>query len=223
MLQGLKGGFVAKIVFIFAMVLGLGYAWPAFELNEEARIALDTGRQTALLAWKGLGVWLLAFYAALNARSYAGWLLVLVMGLGALGDVLVESNQAQGGAAFAAGHIAAALLYLAHRRPLLTPSQKWLAIIVVPALALIAWLLTRDPGILLYSVFLGIMASTAWTSRFPRYRVGIGAMLFVASDLLIFATQGHWIGGAFIAALIWLLYFVGQTMITVGVTGALAD
>ncbi len=223
MLRAVKGGFFAKLVFLTSIILGLGYLWPAWELNEEARIALDTGRQTVLLTWKGVGVWLLALYAAFNARSYAGWLLVLTMGLCALGDVLVESDQFKGGAAFMAGHVAATMLYLAHRRPLLTPSQKWLAIVLVPALALIGWLLTRDPGVLLYAVFLGMMATSAWTSRFPRYRVGAGAMLFVASDLLIFAEQGGWIGGALIAALIWLLYFAGQVLITTGVVNSLSD
>jgi uncharacterized membrane protein YhhN len=34
------------------------------------------------------------------------------------------------------------------------------------------------------------MAAAAWSSRFPRYRVGAGAVLFVISDWLIFSRMG---------------------------------
>ena len=42
-----------------------------------------------------------------------------------------------------------------------------------------------------YTGGVAIMAATAWVSRFPRYRTGIGAMAFLASDLLIFAGGGR--------------------------------
>src|SRR5205085_4732481 len=72
----------------------------------------------AAIAWKGAGVGLLALYAALNARSPDGWLLVGVMGFGALGDVLLETNGAvTGGGAFLVGHLVAVALYLRNRRP----------------------------------------------------------------------------------------------------------
>jgi uncharacterized membrane protein YhhN len=55
---------------------------------------------------------------------------------------------------------------------------------------IVAFLLPADragaPGVALYSLGLALMAATAWLSRFPRYRVGIGALMFVVSDLLIF-------------------------------------
>jgi len=65
------------------------------------------------------------------------------------------------------------------------------------------------------------MAAMAWTSRFPRYRTGIGAMLFVASDLLIFARLGPIADTVTAGIVIWLLYFIGQWLIAVGVRSSL--
>jgi uncharacterized membrane protein YhhN len=179
----------------------------------------------AMLAWKGGGVWLLAVYAALQARTTDGWLITGVMALGAAGDVLVEMDETRGAAAFAIGHMIAIALYVRNRRPTLTPSQMGLAMVVVPATILIAWLLPSErsgvTGVIFYAFLLSLMTASAWISRFPRYRTGIGAMLFLASDLLIFARMGPLSEAIWVDYAIWGLYFVGQVLIVVGVTQTL--
>jgi uncharacterized membrane protein YhhN len=175
-----------------------------------------------MLAWKGAGVWLLAIYAGLLARKNDGWLIAFVMGMGALGDVLIERNQTYGALAFLVGHAAAIILYVGNRRQMLSASQRWLAIVLVPAVALISWSLTQSGLVLIYSLFLAMMAASAWVSRFPRYWTGLGAMLFVASDLLIFARPGVFAEVSGINPAIWLLYFAGQVLIVLGVTRTLA-
>jgi uncharacterized membrane protein YhhN len=65
------------------------------------------------------------------------------------------------------------------------------------------------------------MAASAWISRFPRYLTGIGAMMFLGSDLLIFARLGPLAGSALPGLLIWPLYFAGQVLIAWGVTQTL--
>ena len=67
------------------------------------------------------------------------------------------------------------------------------------------------------------MAASAWLSSFPRYRVGLGAVLFVASDLLIFARLGVQAESAVPDLLIWPLYYFGQFLICLGVVGALRE
>ena len=180
------------------------------------------------MAWKGAGVGLLAVYAALRARTLDGWLICAVMALGALGDVLLEAVGLETGAvAFLAGHMVAIWLYLRHRRAGLTLSQRLLAIGLVPATVIVAYLLPADragaPGVALYATGLALMAAAAWTSRFPRYRVGLGALMFVASDLFIFARSGPLADAAWIGLAVWALYYLGQLMICVGVTDALAE
>lgn len=183
--------------------------------------------ETAVVAWKGAGVGLLAVYAALGARDLDGWLICAVMALGALGDVLLETaGLTTGAVAFLVGHVVAIGLYLRHRRPTLSLGQRLLAIGLAPATVVVAFLAPADragaPGVALYATGLSLMAALAWTSRFPRYRVGLGALMFVASDLLIFARSGPLADAAWIGVAIWGLYYLGQLMICVGVTDALA-
>ena len=172
------------------------------------------------IAWKGAGVGLLTIWAALNARGRDGWVITAVMAFGTLGDVLLERSQTGGALAFLAGHIIAMLLYLAHRRNKKTPSQVALAVLLLIGVPVIAFLLPADrgaaPGIALYATGLGAMAASAWISRFPRYRVGLGAVMFVASDLLIFAKIGPLSGSLIPVVLIWPLYFAGQALIAWG-------
>jgi uncharacterized membrane protein YhhN len=178
----------------------------------------------AATAWKGAGVALLALYAAQRARGLDGWLLVAVMAFGALGDMLIEvAGLIAGAVAFLAGHLIAIALYLRNRRPRPSLGQRLLALVLVPATVATAWLLPADramaPGIALYALGLSLMAATAWLSRFPRFRVGLGAVMFVASDLLIFARGGPLAHAAWIGLAIWGLYFAGQVLICVGVGG----
>lgn len=174
----------------------------------------------AWTAWKGSGVALLALWAAANARSRDGWQIAVVLAFGALGDVLLERSQALGGGAFLAGHVVAAALYWRHRRAVRSGSQTMLAVLLVIAIPLIAFLLPSDraaaPLIGIYAIGLGAMTGSAWASSFPRYRVGLGAVMFVASDLLIFAKLGPLAASPVPGWLIWPLYFFGQALIAWG-------
>ena len=69
--------------------------------------------------------------------------------------------------------------------------------------------------------FVAAMAAAAWTSRFPRYRTGIGAMMFLASDLFIFAGEGEVLPKDVTMWLVWPLYFAGQALIAWGVVRTL--
>ena len=67
------------------------------------------------------------------------------------------------------------------------------------------------------------MAACAWLSRFPRYWTGLGAIMFLVSDLLIFARMGRIEPSFAVGLAVWGLYFAGQTMICLGVSGRLAE
>jgi uncharacterized membrane protein YhhN len=199
-----------SIAFGLSYIVILGLSWP---------FALTT-------VWKGAGVALLAIAAALEARGRDGWLLALVLALGAFGDVLLETaGLIVGAVAFIAAHIAAILLYLSNRRPAMTGSQLTLVLLVVPLGAFIAWLLPADraqaPGVAIYAMFVAAMAGAAWASRFPRLRTGLGGMMFLLSDLLIFGRMGALEGAVWVGPAIWLLYYLGQLLIFLGVTRTL--
>jgi uncharacterized membrane protein YhhN len=173
------------------------------------------------IAAKGASVGLLAAYAWLRHSSPEARLLTWVLGLCALGDVAIEYSFEVGGLLFFAAHVFAITLYLRHRREHLTPTQKTAAVALLLLTPVIAYTLPYNRtiawSIALYGLALGGMAASAWASSFPRYRVGIGAVLFVASDLLIFASLGPLALSPMPRLLVWPLYYVGQFLICTGV------
>lgn len=165
------------------------------------------------IAWKGAGVSLLALWAFARGRPWIG----LVLAFGALGDMLLNAvGLTVGAVAFLIGHILATGFYWRTR------TGTWLipAFIAV-SVALSSYLLSGDLGVALYSLGLGAMAGTALTSGFPFATVGLGALLFVFSDLLIFARLGPLAASPLPGLLIWPTYFAGQALIAWGVVSEL--
>lgn len=174
-----------------------------------------------LIGLKGTGVACLAIYAIRRGPGSDASILAVVMLFSALGDMGIEFNFMIGGALFAISHAVAIWLYLRNCRKHRTPSQVALAIGLLIGTPLVSWFLSNDPMVTLYAAMLGAMAALAWTSRFPRYRVGFGAVLFVISDWLIFSELGAVDLGDIPEYLIWPLYFSGQFMIATGVVQTL--
>ena len=175
------------------------------------------------IAWKGAGVGLLAVWALMRRRSSDARQIGAVLVLGALGDMAIEVSMVAGAGAFLLGHLLAIRLYLRHPRAATSLSQRLAAAALVVLTPLLAWQLSGSLAAAVYAVGLGGMAGTAWLSSFPRYRVGLGAVLFVASDLLIFARLGVLADSAVPGLLIWPLYYFGQFLICTGVVGALRE
>lgn len=174
-----------------------------------------------LVMLKGLGVGCLAFYAVRRGAGPDASLIAAVMMFGALGDMGIEFDFALGGGLFLIGHLIAVWLYLRNPREHHSPSQMAFAGVLLVGTPLVSWLLSNNLLITLYSVGLGAMAATAWISRFPRYRVGIGAVLFVLSDWLIFSRMGATDLGDLPHYLIWPIYYAGQFLIATGVVQTL--
>ncbi len=200
-----------NLIFVAALFAGI-----LFFLLERAGV---TGIWSPAL--KGACVALLAIWAALQARGLDGWLITAVLALGAAGDVLLETHgMIAGGAAFFGGHLVASWLYWRNRE-----GRLWVIPAVVLATAGSASSLVATPGsglgIAVYAAGLGLMAGTALASRFARAGAGLGALLFVASDLLIFAEPGPLSGSPLPGMLIWPLYVAGQAMIAWGVVATL--
>jgi uncharacterized membrane protein YhhN len=176
-----------------------------------------------LFEWaiKGAGVALLGVYALVRHEGADSRQIAAVMAFGALGDVLIELRLEAGAAAFLTGHLIAIHLYWRHRRELLPLSQRLAALALLVLTPLVGWQLSGSMAVAGYALGLGAMAAAAWTSSFPRYRVGIGAVLFVISDLLIFARMGPMADSTIPDMLIWPLYYFGQFLICTGVIGEL--
>jgi uncharacterized membrane protein YhhN len=176
---------------------------------------------TFQIALKGGSVAALAVYALGRGTGRDAQLLSAVMALGAAGDVAIELSTTAGGAFFLLAHVVAIGLYWRNRRRVASLSQRMAAGALVVGVPIAAWVLAHDPMPVIYATALGAMAASAWISRFSRYQVGIGALLFVASDLLIFARLGGMLDHSITGWLIWPLYYAGQLLICTGVIRAL--
>ncbi|MFO6447361.1 lysoplasmalogenase family protein [Erythrobacter sp. NE805] len=183
------------------------------------------GEGTWGLLLKGAGVALLALYVLLRVphgkHRGDGFLLVGALVLAAAGDVAIELDVLAGGACFAAAHMVAVVLYLRNRHPRPSPTQKLMGAGLLIGTPLVSYVLSGQPEVAIYAAFLGAMASAAWMSHYPRYRVGTGAVLFVLSDWLIFSRMGSFDLEPLPTILIWPLYYAGQLMIATGIVQCL--
>lgn len=207
---------MTRAIWWAAIVAGVSYMLPV----------LGDWQGPWVTAWKGTSIGLLALWAAMQARSNDGWLIATVLAAGATGDVLLNIYGLKVGAiAFVIGHLLAIALYIRNTRPAPTASQRALAWLLPPSVVLSAWAITAPhpdwPIAVAYVAIAAIMAATAWLSRFPRYRTGIGALLFVVSDLAIFAGQAELLPVELRRLSVWPLYFGGQALIAWGVVRTL--
>ena len=208
---------ICRALLIGSVVAGVSYVFSwSLHLPLAASVTL-----------KGAGVTQLAVYAGLKARNLDGWLITVALAFGALGDVVLDAvGLTAGSLAFFAGHIAATALYLRNRRHVLTPRETLVVLALAPLATAAAFWLPADqeraPYTAIYGLSLALMAATAWTSAFPRERTGVGALMFAVANILIYARLGPLAHAPGIDLAIWGLYFGGQVLICLGVTGALA-
>jgi hypothetical protein len=155
-----------------------------------------------LVPLKGSAVGLLAIYAFVRFNLTDTRILGAMFVLAALGDMAIEWDFMAGAILFFGYHMLAIGLYLRHPREAASGTQKAAGVAMLLATPAIFWLLP---------------AACAWMSAFSRYRVGIGAVLFLVSDLLIVAGMGPLMGERLHQWLIWPLYYLGQLLICLGV------
>ena len=177
------------------------------------------------IIWKMAAVGLLVPFALRRHHEGEFVWLAAMLAFYALGDGLIEIDLFAGGLAFAVGHIVAIFIYWRHRRVKPAFSQKLLAVTLLILPPIIAAMLpdTADEAVQMgsYGVILSMMAAMAWSSNFPRYRVGTGAVMFVISDLLIAGRLGPLAGSEIVDIAIWYLYYFGVFLIATGVAQTL--
>ncbi|WP_379921324.1 lysoplasmalogenase family protein [Erythrobacter sp. R86502] len=174
---------------------------------------------------KGGSVLLLALYVALRTpkdeNRYDGMLLMGALLFASAGDVAIELDLFVGALFFAAAHCVAIILFLKNRHGRPSAVQKLMSMALLLGTPITSYLLSGRLEVGIYGCFLGAMASAAWMSHYPRYRVGTGAVLFVMSDWLIFSQMGALDLATLPDILIWPLYYAGQVMIATGIVQCL--
>lgn len=176
----------------------------------------------AIIAWKMAAVGCLALYALRNHHHGHFIILAIFLGFYALGDGLVEFYLELGGIAFGIGHIIAIYLFSRYRRPQLSPSQIALAFAIPIITPFVAWAIVESPtesglDAALYTFLLAVMAAMAWSSSFPRYRTGLGAILFIISDFLLFSRFKIGDDNMILNLSVWYSYYFGVFLIAIGI------
>ena len=173
------------------------------------------------MAIKASAVGFLALYAGYRTKGLRAGLFVLALALSALGDLAIKLSLVAGGAAFLASHLVVILFYRRYLRPEPSIARKWGTLALLIGVPVVCYLLSGDLAIALYGTALGGMAMAAWLSLFPQWRVGLGALLFVVSDWLIFSRLGPVDLAPLPDLLIWPTYYLGQLLIATGVVQTL--
>ncbi len=174
-----------------------------------------------LILLKGAGVGFLTIYAMRRTRGLDGALLVLTLALAAAADMVLEINFRVGGAVFLLSHLVACCLYWRRRESPPVATDRAIALALLVLTPLVAYAVSGNPLIAIYALSLGLMGAFAWMSSFPKGRVGLGAVLFIFSDWLIFARNGPFDPGPFADALIWPSYYLAQFLIATGIVQTL--
>lgn len=178
-----------------------------------------------LVPIKGSAVGFLALYAWARHSSKSAHLLAGALVAAAIGDMAIIYDLRAGAVAFFVFHVVAIVMFLRHRGPPLESRDSIIFIALLLGTPFVSYWLPEDPAmampVAIYALALGAMAAAAWASDFPRWRVGAGAILFVISDLLIFAGEGPLSGSAAAEYLVWPIYYLGMFLITVGVVTTL--
>lgn len=174
-----------------------------------------------LIALKGISVGCLAVYAAQRTDRGDGTLLTVVLVISALGAMLVELFFRAGWGAFGLSHLIATALYWRNRKAGASRNRITAALALLIGTPLTAWLLTEAVSATIYASVLGLMAASAWASRFARHHVGTGVIVLVLGDLLVFSRASGFDTGELPELLGWPLYYAGLLMIATGVVQTL--
>ena len=177
-----------------------------------------------LMTLKALPLVLLAVYAVLRHKGRDTQLLAAMLAVEGVGAALADLAEQLAAAVLAVGFALGIGLFLMHRRPHLTGSQKALAVallLLTPAICQLSVLPRTGWVPACFGVALGGMAACAWTSNFPRYRVGLGALVIVAGSVTALASLGALNGPGLGEIVGWPLFYLGNLIMATGVTGEL--
>lgn len=183
------------------------------------------------VAWQVLakagGVGFLALFVLVTSQTSNHLILLLALLLSVAGDVLLaipaETSFLRGLAAFLVAHIIYIILFLKNRFTYRDTSglRVRISALLWAAVGFSAFLLYPNLGgmlipVVVYSLVLTLMATTALMSRFPIRLLGTGAILFVISDGFLGA--GVFLNFDFGSPyIVWTTYYLAQLFITLSV------
>lgn len=207
--------------FVALLVMGAAYWLTAMARSGVALQHLSQLPPMLVTGWKFACILGLALLVVLRTSGDIRWMLGGSLLLIAIADLLLATRGLMsGGSFFVLAHLLAIALYCRYRDRNASGAVKLIAL-AVPVLAVLAVAIAvaakgLHPVHLFYPAISGSMAACAIGSRFPRWNSGLGASLFVLSDVIFFWDFGFYDGSGALGWLVWLCFFTGVALIALG-------
>ncbi len=216
-----KPNALSRNLWLIAIVVGVIYWIGSLARSGVAFEDLASLPKPLIVATKGLFSALLAMSVFAARKGSASQIVGAALAISAVGDILlVTIGSAAGGLAFAVAHLLAGYAYAKNQRDHST-ATLWMFATAVPLIAVVSSYLAlhgSDQNILmsLFPLISASMAALAILSRFPLWLSGLGAAIFVASDVLFLADLGILRHSGEWGFLTWGSYAVGYAMVARG-------
>lgn len=212
---------LSRNLWLTAIVVGVIYWIGSLARSGLAFEELASLPKPLIVATKGLFSALLAMSVFAARKGSASNMVGAALVISAIGDMLlVTAGSAAGGLAFAFAHLLAGYAYAKNRRDH-NSAIVWMFAAAVPVIAVVSSYLAlrgSDQTMLmsLFPLISASMAAFAILSRFPLWLSGLGAAIFVASDVLFLADLGVLRHSGAWGYLTWASYAVGYAMVARG-------
>ncbi|NKB15707.1 MAG: hypothetical protein HC774_00335 [Sphingomonadales bacterium] len=216
-----KPNAISRNIWLTAVFVGVAYWIGSLARSDVAFDELASLPKPLIVGTKGLFSMLLAISVLVARKGSASNMIGAALAISAVGDVLLATiGSTAGGLAFAVAHLTAGYVYAKNQRDN-NSVALWLFAIAVPFVAVgSSYLVLRgsDQNILmsLFPLISASMAALGILSRFPFWLSGLGAAIFVASDVLFLADLGILRHSGEWGFLTWASYAVGYAMVARG-------
>jgi hypothetical protein len=177
--------------------------------------------QALIVSWKGASAAGLALLVLLRTSGDTRWFLGGSLMLIAIADVLlVMRGLMSGGTVFVLAHVLAIIGYFRCRDGRASALTRIVAfsvpVLTIVGVSLAVTAKSMHSIHLAYPAISGTMAACAIASRYNPLKCGLGAVLFVLSDVLFFWDFGFFDGSGAMGCLVWPAYFLGLALIAAG-------
>lgn len=216
-----KPNAVSRNIWLAAVFVGVVYWVGSLARSGVAFEDLASLPKPLIVAEKGVFSALLAMSVFAARKGSASNMVGVALAISAVGDMLlVTVGSTVGGLAFAVAHVLAGYAYAKNQRDHNSATLLMFAT-AVPLIAVVSSYLAlrgSDQNALmsLFPLISASMAALAILSRFPLWFSGLGAVIFVASDVLFLADLGVLHHSGELGFLTWASYAVGYAMVAHG-------
>ncbi len=222
----MRDGQIINILWLIGVVLGVSYWFGAMARSGAAFHSLAALDYKLVVIWKLLSAGFLTLPVVITARSKGSKPLVLLaMALCVIvfADFLLAVKYVTiSGLVFIIAHMIAMSAYFLARkkRQNISAAVRGLSMLIASLIIIMASVIIQTTDISLalavFPIFSALAASFALRSQFPVHLTGLGAVIFMMSDVTFVLGSLGGNDAAHLGWIVWICYFTGLALITRG-------